>query len=128
MYGIGVDLVTVSRIKKSCESERFRNFVYSEKELCEYYSCPKPKFNSLRGNYAAKEAFGKRLGSGISGFSLNEVEILRNEEGMPYFNFYGKALHIVRKNNIVATCSISHEKDLAVAFVCLESKKQLIPL
>ena len=98
MYKIGIDMTTVSRIEKSCGKESFRNYVFTKGELDLFYNNrEKPKYSSLAANFAAKEAFSKALGTGIRGFDLSEVEILRDELGAPYFNFYGKAADIVFK-------------------------------
>ncbi len=125
MYKIGVDITTVSRIEKSCEKESFRQFVFSEKELDLFYNRQKPKFASLAANFAAKEAFSKALGTGIRGFKPREVEILRDELGAPYFNFYGNAADIVIKNGYSFQVSLSHEGDSAIAFVIC--KKRFVP-
>lgn len=120
MYKIGIDIATVSRIKKSCESENFRNRVFSQAELDMFYNREKPKFSSLAANFAAKEAFSKALGSGVRGFGLSEVEILRDDLGAPYFNFYGKAAEAVLKNDYKTQVSLTHEGDTAAAVVLLE--------
>lgn len=125
MFTTGIDMTTVSRIEKSCEKESFRRFVFTEKELDLFYNIKKPKFSSLAANFAAKEAFSKALGTGIRGFNLNEVEILRNETGAPYFNFYGKAAEIIFNGGYTAQVSLSHEKDMAIAIVLLEKGKNL---
>ncbi len=117
MYKIGVDMTTVSRIEKSCEKENFRNFVFTQKELDAFYNREKPKFTSLAANFAAKEAFSKAIGTGVRGFSLNEIEVLRNELGKPYLTFYGKAADIVLKTGYSFDVSLSHEGDMAVAVV-----------
>ena len=126
MYKIGVDITTVSRIKDSMEKGDFKNFVYSEKELESFYFIDKPKYSSLRANFAAKEAFSKALGTGIRNFSLDEVEILRDGLGKPYFNFYGKAAEIMM--GFSAQVSLSHEGDTAIAMVLLERDKTIINL
>ncbi|MBR5520364.1 MAG: holo-ACP synthase [Oscillospiraceae bacterium] len=120
MYTIGIDMTTVSRIEKSCEKDSFRRFVFSEKELAVFFDREKPKYASLAANFAAKEAFGKALGTGVRGFDLNEVEILRDEMGAPYFNFYGRAAEIMLAGGYTARVSLSHEKDTAIAMVILE--------
>ena len=126
MYKIGVDITTVSRIKDSMEKGDFKNFVYSEKELESFYFIDKPKYSSLRANFAAKEAFSKALGTGIRNFSLDEVEILRDGLGKPYFSFYGKAAEIMV--GFSAQVSLSHEGDTAIAMVLLERDKTIINL
>ena len=120
MFTVGVDLATVSRIKKSLENERFAKRVFSERELELFFDIDMPKYRSLRANFAAKEAFGKALGTGVKGFSLNEVSVLRNEAGAPYLEFTGRAAAIVLEGGYSCSVSLSHEGDRAVAVVLLE--------
>ena len=120
MYSIGIDMTTVSRIKRSLERESFARRVFSPRELEMFLNREKPKYRSLRANFAAKEAFRKALGTGVRGFLLNEVEVLRNDEGMPYFEFSGRAAAIVLAGGYSAQVSLSHEGDSAIAAVLLE--------
>ncbi len=123
MYKIGVDITTISRIQHSFQHESFKSYVYTQAELDMFYNIPKPKFSSLAANFAAKEAFSKALGTGIRGFSLNEVEVLRDELGAPYMRFYGSAAQLVAENGYTARVSLSHEGDMAIATVLLERTK-----
>lgn len=122
MYGIGTDIITIERVEKSIKRESFLKKVYGEKELSMFVTENKIKVDSLAANFAAKEAFSKALGTGIRGFNLNEVEILRDNLGKPYFEFSGKAKEIVENNNLICHVSLSHEKDKAIAFVILKNK------
>ena len=128
MYNIGIDMTTVSRIEKSCQKESFRNHVFTPTELDLFFNREKPKYSSLTANFAAKEAFSKALGTGIRDFNINEIEILRDELGAPYFNFYGKAAEIVSVNGYKAKVSLSHEGDSAIAMVLLEKTARIIDL
>ncbi|MGN0521581.1 MAG: holo-ACP synthase [Eubacterium sp.] len=102
MYKIGVDIVMISRIEKSIKSESFINKVYTEQErrYCK-------NAESFAGIFAAKEAYFKALGTGIS-MPMSNVEILHDEKGKPYING-------------IADCdvSISHDGDYAVSTVIL---------
>ncbi len=122
MYGIGVDTTTISRIEKSMNRESFISCVFGENERKSFISSEKTKFPSLAANFAAKEAFSKALRTGVRGFNLNEVEILRDEIGAPYFIFSGRAKEIMQANNLLAMVSLTHEKDSATAFVVLYKK------
>lgn len=124
MYRIGVDITTVSRIKKSLENDRFARFVFSEGER-QAFMGQKPAYASLAANFAAKEAFAKALGTGVRGFSMSEVEVLRDEAGAPYFNFYGRAGEIVLSGGYTAVLSLSHEGDTAIAMVLLEKNMEI---
>ena len=123
MYGIGVDIVSIGRIAKSLEKESFLTKVYGEREIALFASESRIKTNSLAANFAAKEAFSKALGTGVRGFELTDVEILRDSLGAPYFEFSGKAKEIVEDKKLDCKVSLSHEKDKAVAFVVIEVKR-----
>ena len=120
MYGIGVDIVSVDRIAKSLEKEGFLRKVYGEREIALFASENRIKTNSLAANFAAKEAFSKALGTGVRGFELAEVEILRDDMGKPYFYLSGRAKQIAEDKNLSFQISLSHEKDKAIAFVTAE--------
>ncbi len=121
IYGIGIDTVLISRIEKSLKNENFINRVYGKEEIL-FLSDKKNKSKSAAANFAAKEAFGKALKTGIcSGdFKLFDVQILRDKNGAPYFNFTNEALNIMQKNSLCAHISLTHEADIASAFVILE--------
>lgn len=108
----GVDIVKIERIERSIKKERFLREVYSPGEI---ELINKKGTKTAAGNYAAKEAFSKALGTGIRGFSLNEVSVLRNEEGAPYFEFSGNAAALTAGKSF--QCSISHDGEYAIAFV-----------
>ena len=55
---VGTDLIEIERIKKSCQSRRFCERVYSEKALT-LFSQKKNPYESMAANWAAKESFAK---------------------------------------------------------------------
>ena len=121
MYGIGTDIITVSRIEKALEKPNFIHKVYGEREIALFAQGEKLKVNSLAANFAAKEAFGKALGTGVRGFDLYEVEALRDDLGKPYFYLTGRAKQIAESKKLVFHLSLSHEGDKAIAFVVAEA-------
>ena len=110
MSKIGTDIVEIARIEKAVKKrgERFINSIFTEREI-EYLNKKKMKAESIAGGFAAKEAFSKYLGTGISGFSFKDIEVLHKENGKPYIVFKGM------KSN--ADLSISHTDVLAIAVV-----------
>lgn len=117
IIGIGTDIIEISRVKKACEKQRFKEKCYTENEIV----CIGSRTESLAGNFAVKEAVSKALGTGFRGFCLRDVECLRDELGKPYVVLHGGALerfeNIGGKNILV---SISHSKSDAIAFVIIE--------
>lgn len=99
---IGTDIVQISRIEKSLQTERFKTRVFTENEIAH---CKKAE--SFAGLFAGKEAYLKALGTGIN-CRLNSIEILHNEKGKPYLNGIENA-----------DISISHDGDYAIATVIL---------
>lgn len=114
MYKIGIDLIEIERVKKSIESKHFCERVFGENELKELLAKNMPA-QSAAACFAAKEAFGKAMGTGISGFALTEVETLHNENGKPYLKLSGSALKLAEGYSF--DISITHTRELAQAVV-----------
>lgn len=113
----GVDIVNVNRIKKILNSkrEKFYEKIFTEREI-EYIITKGHKATTVAGNFAAKEAISKALGTGIGTIGWKDIEVLREDSGRPYINF--KNQEIINKFKIKEIqISISHETDYAVAFV-----------
>ena len=119
--GLGTDIAEVKRFRKWVEKPQMLERFFNEKELstaksisalCQHYAV----------RFAAKEAFSKALGTGITGFNLREVYITNNSEGAPLLNIEGAALSIMKERygECKAFVSLSHEKEYALAFVILE--------
>ncbi|MGE4283104.1 MAG: holo-ACP synthase [Clostridia bacterium] len=121
IIGTGIDIVETERISRAIiRSNHFVNRFFSTNEQL-YFQERNNRYEVIAGNFAAKEAFSKALGTGIRNFALKDIEVLRDSLGKPYMNLYNEAQHIVEK--IGATrihISISHCKNYAVAHVILE--------
>lgn len=118
IIGIGTDLIEIQRIKKACVKEAFfvRCFTEKERELIG------KNYTKAAGNFAVKEAVSKVFGTGVRGFELADIEVLRDELGKPYVNLYRNAFIIAKKNKITKLhISISNTKDYALAYVVGES-------
>lgn len=110
----GIDLVEISRIEKAMENPRFLEKYFGENEILEFEK-KNYKPESVAAAFAAKEAFSKVLKTGLSGFSLSEVELLHEKNGAPYLLLSGKAQKLAK--DLQFTVSITHTKDLAQAIV-----------
>ena len=108
IFGIGIDIIEIDRIENAIKKNpRFLERNFTEKEV---------KFESIAGNFASKEAISKAIGTGIRGFKLKDIEILRDELGKPIVNTYNNLSEICIKYNIKEIkVSISHSKNYAVA-------------
>lgn len=119
--GIGTDMIEIERIRKAAtQNPRFltKNFTLKEQE---YFNKRKGAYESIAGNFAAKEAVSKALGTGFSGFGLVDIEITRDAKGAPLVFLYGKAKQVAREKGITNIwVSISHCIAYATAYAIAE--------
>ena len=123
ILGIGVDIIENKRIKEAIKNKSFINRVYSVREQRQS-NLIKNKVAFFSKRFAAKEAFSKALGTGISkGINFNEIIILNNKSGKPYINLKGATKNKIKKmfkqKKTKISLSLSDEKDYAVAFVTI---------
>ena len=120
IIGTGTDIVEIKRIEKALENKRFLDEYFGGDEK-EFLLKKKNSAPSIANNFAAKEAFSKALGTGVRGFSVNEVQTLRDELGKPYIILLGNAKKAADKlgvKNIFV--SLSNTEQYALAYVILE--------
>lgn len=121
--GIGIDLVTISRIKRVHEKFgiRFARRILSESEMIEYDTRPK-QVEFLAKRFAVKEASVKALGTGERrGVLLRDFYVVHDELGKPHLRVDGVARQICDSLGINSThVSLTDERDQVVAFVILE--------
>lgn len=121
IVGIGTDIIEVARIRESIEKygDKLlgRIFTPTEIEYCDSYG--ETRFVHYAARFAAKEAFSKALGTGISdGFKLNEFGIKNDETGKPQAELLGS--FIEKYSDYRISLSLSHLKESATAFVIIE--------
>lgn len=121
IIGIGCDLIEIERVKKSIERPRFLERCFSPAEI-ELFAARKDAAVKLAGCFAVKEAFGKALGTGIAGFALSDITVLRNEAGKPFIALSGRALALAEVLSAKLHATITNTKDHAMAVVILEEK------
>lgn len=109
----GTDLVPLKRIERSLENPRFLQRVFAPEER-EFFASRRNFLPSAAASFAAKEAFAKALGTGVRGFALAEVAVLRDELGKPYYALSGRAAQ--RAQGWSFALSLSHTEEYAVAF------------
>jgi holo-[acyl-carrier protein] synthase len=115
IYGVGTDLCSVVRMTAALERTpelKGRLFHPNEFELSDA---------SLAARFAAKEALAKALGDPKL-LSWSEIEIVKNDLGKPSIQLHGLSKQRVENLGIsVIQLSLSHEQELASAFVVLEA-------
>ncbi len=122
IFGIGTDIVSVSRMESAIErhGERFAGRILSATELDEYLQSGKPA-HFLAKRFAAKEAAAKALGTGFrDGLAMSDIVVTHDDAGKPQLQFTGYAAQFCRERGVgEGFLSISDEKEHAIAFVTL---------
>jgi holo-[acyl-carrier protein] synthase len=124
IFGIGMDIVEVARIEASIAQfgDDFAKRVLADSELAAYEkSAIKPRFLAKR--FAAKEAFSKALGTGLRApCTFQNIAVGHDNLGKPILLLADELQQFLNGKNISKThISISDEKNLAAAFVVLET-------
>ena len=123
IFGIGTDLVDISRFQKMKSLNNFAKKTLSSDELKIFNTLNESKKAShLAKQFAGKEAISKAFGTGFSKpVSVKEIEIIRNEKGKPIFNPIGSVKKEILNLGILKThVSLSDENNYAIAFAILE--------
>ena len=113
--GLGLDLCEIARMEKLMQDERFLTRYFTPAEAEYVRSRGAGAAASLAGLFAAREALGKALGTGIS-FELKEAEVCHTDSGAPFFRITGRLKERIGNDRLFL--SISHDGGVASA-VCL---------
>ena len=78
IIGIGTDIIEIERIEIAVKRTKgFINKLFTENEI-NIFESRGFKSEVIAGNFAAKEAVSKALGTGFRGFGVKDIEILRD--------------------------------------------------
>lgn len=120
IIGIGTDLVEIARVEEALKQRSFLMRAFTEKERRQ----SRGSSSFLAGCFAVKEAVAKCFGTGFSGFSPCDIEVLRDQRGKPYVNLFRGAKRRFRESGGEGlSVSISDTGTLALAFAVLEGGK-----
>ena len=123
IFGVGTDIVKTNRIQKLLRKKNILEKLFNKEEISKCKRIKKMT-NCFAKRFAAKEAFTKALGTGISnGINFKEIIVLNEKSGKPYIKLTDKTKKVVekklKKKNFKVSLSIADEKDYAVAFVTI---------
>jgi holo-[acyl-carrier protein] synthase len=77
--------------------------------------------HSLAARFAAKEAFGKALGTGLAGIVLKDIIVINLAKGKPEIQVVNTALAALENSGANRVhLSLTHEHEYAAAMVVLE--------
>jgi holo-[acyl-carrier protein] synthase len=119
--GIGVDVVHVKRMSRWTAIQGLTERYFHPDELNAALSRGRGAELALAARFAAKEAFGKALGTGLAGIVLKDITVINRHNGRPEISVMGTARAALEKSGANRVhLSLTHEMDNAVAMVVLE--------
>jgi holo-[acyl-carrier protein] synthase len=120
--GIGVDVVHVRRLERWKDIPGLLERYFHPEELSASLERGSGAILSLAARFAAKEAFGKALGTGLAGITLKDIMVVNRHNGRPEIEVFGTARAALEKSGAARVhVSLTHESDNAIAMVLLES-------
>ena len=116
IVGHGIDIEELASIQNAVEKRKgFAQRVLTDKEMERFASLKgRRQIEYLAGRWSAKEAFSKALGTGIGKLGFQDLEVLNNERGAPYFSkspFSGKVWLSISHTDQFVTASVILEED-----------------
>lgn len=122
IFGIGIDVAAVQRMKAAIERHpniRERLFTAAEIEACERKADP---YASFAARFAAKEAFAKAAGAGLTrGLRWTDVEVANLASGRPSLAARGAAADLLKSiGDGIAHLSLTHDGGIAAAVCVIE--------
>ena len=116
IVGHGIDIEELASIQNAVEKRKgFAQRVLTDKEMERFTSLKgRRQVEYLAGRWSAKEAFSKAIGTGIGKLGFQDLEVLNNERGAPYFSkspFSGKVWLSISHTDQFVTASVILEED-----------------
>lgn len=122
IVGIGVDIVHVRRIHHWLSVPGLVDRFFNPEEATASRDRGHSAALSLAARFAAKEAFGKALGTGLAGITLKDICVVNNFNGRPEIRLRGTAqARLEESGGKRVHLTLTHESDNAVAVVIIEA-------
>ena len=123
IFGTGIDIIEVDRIKNSIQkySDRFKKKIFTQKEIDYCHSQADPA-KHFAARFTVKEAVLKCFGTGMTGGILwKDIEVGKLNSGQPVLNLHGNGKKLFNQLNLKHIhVSITHDKTYAAAHAIAE--------
>jgi len=114
-------MVRVQRLKHWIATPGLLERYFHPQELAASLSKGRGDAHSLAARFAAKEAFGKALGTGLAGIVLKDIIVINRKNGRPEIQLINTALGALKNSGANRVhLSLTHEHEYAAAMVVLE--------
>lgn len=123
MIGLGIDLCEIARIQAAMEkNESFARRYFTQEERAYLSTRGQVMAQSAAAMFAAKEAFLKALGVGLSGgIAMGDVGIAHDALGCPRYLLSEKAQKAMAERGAhTAHVSLTHDAGMAAAVCVLD--------
>ena len=121
IIGIGIDVIHVHRMERWRRIPGLLERYFHPDELNEAMAKGNSVNLSLAARFAAKEAFGKALGTGLAGIVLKDIMVKNRHNGQPEIVVFNTAWQAMEQSGSSRIhVSLTHERDNAIAMVVLE--------
>jgi len=123
IYGVGTDIIEVSRVKELMEkTPRLREDLFTPDEIS-YCESKHNKYQHYAARFCAKESFLKALGTGlIQEMKFIDIEVYHDSKSKPFIRLGGYTKEFSEREGISKIqLSLAHIKDIAKAVVIIEN-------
>ncbi len=126
ILGIGVDIVNVERMRHWWDNPRLLHRFFHREEIDSVLERKSASILSLAARFAAKEAYGKALGTGMRDLVLKDIQVFNSHNGKPEMRVHGSALEALKDmGGKRIHLSMTHEQEAAVAMVVIEGDENV---
>jgi len=116
VIGIGIDVVEIQRIEKAIQTPAFLARVFTEQEQAYCEKRGRQRAASYAARFAGKEAVLKALGTGFSGGTWQDIEILSGKQGQPQVVLRGHFAEVAKQLKVSKVhISLTHAQLYAAA-------------
>ena len=124
IFGVGVDIIKNSRIKKLLKNKNFIKRVFSKNEIKNSVKI-KDKTSYFSKRFAAKEALMKAVGTGFRyNVNFKDISVINNKLGKPQIIITNNIKRLLINRNKLKKfrifLSLSDEKNYSIAFVIVQ--------
>lgn len=127
ILGVGLDVVDLVRFRRTLDNlgDRFIHRIFTEGEAEYAARSPRRHAERLAARFAAKEAYGKATGLGMSEKTRwREIEVEVDARGRPKLRLHGETRRAADGFGVERIhLSLSHDGDVAAAVVVLEREE-----
>ncbi|AAC65794.1 holo-ACP synthase [Treponema pallidum] len=122
IIGVGIDIVEIERFVSWTHNVRLLRRFFHQEEIVDFFK-NHMRAQFLATRFAAKEAFGKALGTGLRNMELRNIRVCQNGWGKPRLEVYGAAqAMLAATGGTHIQVSLTHEREVASAIVIIEGE------